>query len=630
MKDGFVDREPSAHSSLGSLVLCVALAASGCAEATFSAHSRDNAVEDIRRTLKTVRPAGEHGAAMAYLVTVGGPTERKLVAFDLQKAQVAWQLQTDVRSRVVFGGGLIAHKEGAGELVVRDAASGRERFRVKFAVGDHYVGAALDDEHLYYVVQASGGTQRISTVIAVDTTGREVWRAPAEGSLGAPAAERGVVAVPFRYQNICFIDGKTGRELARVRGTDEQLTFVRATDDGFFYGGQSGIYAFDDKSASGTRAGSTFAEAKLGSDQVRTAYYWDGYQPAQVEYGAFDRNRLLWRAHGSDGGLSFRDDTVVLQSFRYFFAFNSKVSDGKLRWAYAHPRVDLVAAELTGRAVVWASIDGDIGSLDLATGAPRKPTKTGLRILGATFDADGFSGTGEGDKPDLVKMLEQIIFDPDARFGAVKVFAVDALGAQPGGPATAVLLKAVLATRGVPPAAQKRAGELLVAKKDKGSVQVFLDALAPSFDFVEDRSPRGVDVLARAVSALDAKDAVPSLARHLLDPATPSAALKDIAAALINLSGAKAGHKPDKGDKGACKEKDETCKTARRALRDLVFTYRADAAFLADPAPLTVAAEGLWRLGGENDRRALQFVAAEPRTLLPLAKYVQQLSQPPK
>ena len=605
------------------MVLCAAACATGCAEATFSAHTRDNSVDDIRRTLKTVRPASAHESAVAYLVTVGGPTERKLVAFDLQRAQISWQLQTDVRSRVVFGGGLIAHKEGASDLVVRDAGTGQQRFKVRLGADERYVGAALDDEHLYYVVQASGGAQRVSTVIAVDVGGRELWRAPAEGSLGAPAAQRGVVAVPFRYQNVCFLDGRTGRELARIRATDEQLTFVRSSEDGFFYGGQSGVYALDDKSATGTRAGSSFAEAKLGSDQVRTAYFWDGYQPAQVEYGAFDRNRLLWRAHATDAGLQFRDDTVVLQSFRYFFAFNARAADaGKLRWAYAHPRVDLVAAELTGRAVVWASIDGDIGSLDLATGAPRKPTKTGLRILGATFDAEGFSGTGEGDKPDLVKMLEQIIFDPDARFGAVKVFAVDALGAVPGGPATAVLLKAVLATRAVPPAAQKRAGELLVARKDKGSVQVFLDALAPSYDFVEDRAPRGVDVLARVVSALDAKGAVPMLARHLLDPATPAGALKDIAAALTHLGGAKSAK--------ACSDSDDNCKTARKALRDLVFTYRADAAFLADPAPLTVAADGLWRLGGEADRRALQFVAAESRTLLPLAKYVQQLHQTSK
>ena len=37
----------------------------------------------------------------------------------------------------------------------------------------------------------------------------------------------------------------------RIRNTDEQITFVRALPDGFYYGGGKGVYLLDEKSASG-------------------------------------------------------------------------------------------------------------------------------------------------------------------------------------------------------------------------------------------------------------------------------------------------------------------------------------------------------------------------------------------
>jgi outer membrane protein assembly factor BamB len=588
------------------LLLAQAFAVAGCGEATFSAHSRDNDVNDIRHAMAMAQYAPSGPRSMAYLVTAA--PDKQLVAVDLGDGKIRWQEKVDVRSRVVAGRNLIVHRQGEHDLVGRDPATGRVMLTIHLEPSDKYVGVTLDDERVYYVVQSTGGAQRTSSVIAVDRNGAQLWRMPVTGSIGAPAVRGGVVAVPFSYQNVSLIDAKTGKEIARVRATDEQITFVRSLPDGLFYGGASGIYLLDEKSANGSKSGSSYASVQLGSDQIRTFYYWDGYQLDQANYGAFDRNRLLWRGEPRAGGAGFHDDLAILHSYRYFFAFDAKAA--KLRWAFAYPRVDVVAADYVGPSVVFASADGDVGAIDTATGAVKLRYKTGLRLAGATFDADGFSGGAEAklESGDLLKTLEQIVWDPDARFTAVKVFAVAAIGEIAGTDATAALLKIVLKESGVLPQVQKRADEMLVARKDAGAAPLYLSALKLHYDYLADRHPHGIDTLARACALLDAKDAAPELAAHLLDPATPQSALKELSAALAGLGG----------------------KEAVRALRELLLTYRADPMFLSEPAALTIAAEGLLKQGSADDKRVVLFVADEKRTIPPLARYLKTALAPKK
>jgi hypothetical protein len=587
------------HHKLALAALFAGLAA-GCAEPAFSAHARDNDVGDLARALAHASaPAERAGHPMAFLVTDG-----KLVGYDLGDGRIAWDQLSDVRSRIVVGNGLLAYRQGDRDIVVRQAASGAERARVTLGEGETFVGLALDGERLCYAVQTA---DKRSAVAAIDGAGKSLWRIVTADAVGAPAARGGLVAVPFAHQNLALLDGLTGRELARVRATDEAIGFVRALPEGLFYGGGRGVYRLDDKSAAGSRAGSSYAEAKLPGEQVRTAYSWDGYQPAQAALGAFDRNRLLWR--GRDVGAGFRDDLAVLHSYRFFFAFDARA--GKLRWVYAHPRTDVVASEDAGSAIVFASADGDIGVVDVQSGAARIVQRTGLRIAGASFDADGFVAGAAATRPtpaEVARTLEQIVWDHDARFGPVKVFAVDALGDVSGLEVSTALLKIVRAlpvANGPPPAAQKQAGEELVARRDRLAVPLMLEALAEHYDFLDDKQPRGLDVLARALAALDAKEAVPLLAAQLADHETPESALRDLVASLASLGGPEAA----------------------RALADFLLEYHADGDFALDPAPLAIAAEALVKAGGVDARRAAVYVADDPRTLAPLSRQLRSALQ---
>jgi hypothetical protein len=436
-------------------------------------------------------------------------------------------------------------------------------------------------------------------VTAIGGSGGRLWRRSTPSAVGSPAARGGLVALPFAHQNLVLLDGATGRELGRVRATDEEIAYARALPEGIYYGGAHGVYRLDAKSAAGSRQGSSYAEARLPGEQVRTAYHWDGYAPAQSAIGAFDRNRLLWR--GRDDGTGFRDELAVLHTYRFFFAFDA--ARGKLRWAYAHPRTDVVASEDAGTAIVFASADGDVGVIDPASGAVRVVQRTGLRIAGASFDADGIAAGAGAEPPsedEVARTLEQIVWDKDARFSAVKVFAVDALGGVPGLPVSRALLKIVRAQPGPggpPPSAQAHAGAALIARKDAAAVPLMLDALREHYDFLDDRQPRGVGVLARALAALDVQPAAPLLAAHLADHETPESALKDVAQALAHLGGADAEH----------------------ALREFLLEYHADPAFLLDPAPLDAAGEALIHAGVEG-QRTVAFVVDDKRTLQPVAR----------
>ncbi len=597
----------TAYFGAALLSLSLSGAVAGCAEAAFSAHARDNAVDDIKRVMAAShapKAGPQNGHAMAFLVTTStGADGKQLVGFDLETGQVKWTQKADVRSRISIGRGLLVYRQGEAELVGRDPSTGNVKLTIHIAPTEKFVGAAVDDQRLYYVIQNNTPQQRQSWVVGCDSIGHELWRTPANGSLAAPAARGGVVAAPFSYQWVVLLDGLTGKELARIRATDEQVTFVRALDDGFYYGGNHGIYRLDEKSADGSRKGSSFIEANLGSEQVRTFYYWDGYQLAQSDYSAFDRNRLLWRAEARNGGLGFVDDAAFVYSYRYLFALNA--ANGTLRWAWVHPRVDVVSADDVGPSIVFAAADGDVGVIDAKSGAQRASFKTGLKLAGASFDADGWTSGNAGEAPHVLAALESIVWDRDARFTAVKVFAAGALGAQPGKDADRALLKIVRAHEGVPATVQKRAGEELVARKDLEAAPLLLEALATHEDYLMDSHAVGVDIMARAVGSLGIKEAAPLLSAHLVDPATPQSALKDIVGALVTLGGA----------------------PSRRALKELLVTYRADPAYFGDPSPLTAAGDGLLKLGDAEARRTVEFVASDVVgnwTLAPVSKYLQK------
>ncbi len=610
------------------------LLASGCAEPAFSVHTLDNELKTLQPVLTRLRAAApaptdkasEHAMAYVYAGPERrgdkdlGQAEKTLYGYDLSAGRLIFATPADVRSRFVATDGVLAHREGASEIVLRDAKAGTVRARVALAEGETLAGLAGDGGRIYYVtrVQADrqkGETGNRSFVTALDSNGQRLWRLPAPGTVGAPAATGGLLAVPFRYQELVVLDGQSGNELTRIRQKDEQIGFVRAAPGGFYYGvGDKGLALLSESSVKAEKGAIAYAEPKLG-ERVRVFLNWDGYRPEQTHFSAFDRNRLLWDAVPTGDKLAFTDGQAVLHSYRFFF--DAETAGGRVRWAYAHPRQNIMSSELSRDAVLFVAQDGELGALDRRSGArvfaARLELKPGQQVLGATFDtaagAAQVASAGHEVKPlpPVLDVLHSIIFDKDSSFISVKLFAIQTLGSLSGRDAAAELLRIVTA-EGLPSPLAKAAGEVLVARRDADTADLLLSALKQNYDFLEDRRPRGIDILAKVAAAVAAKETVPALAERLLDPNTPAAALKDIVAALTDLGGT----------------------GSSRALRDLLLLYRADVSFQTDLDPLRKAGEGLLKLEGESGRRTLLYVSLEPRTLPALSNHFQKLlSDPP-
>jgi outer membrane protein assembly factor BamB len=603
------------------LVCSLGAALFGCAEAPFSVHAQDNDLKTLKQALaraapEAARPRNGSGHALA-LVLVGPERrgdkdaggERTIVGYDLTDGKPLFSVPADVRSRFVVGRGVFAHREGEDSLAIRDAQSGRLRARVPLELsqrGHLLIGLAADDERIYYVTQAKGRGERRSTVAAVGFDGQRLWSANAPGSVGAPAARGGLLAAPFRYQDVVLLDGRTGAELSRIRQKDEEIGFVRASAHGLFYGvGDKGAALLDERSVKGTKGEIAYLSPNLG-ERVRVFLYWDAYRPEQADFSAFDRNRLLWSAAPREGSVAFLEGLAILHSYRFLFAVDA--GSGAIRWAFTQPRQNIMSSDDTGAAVVLAVQDGELAALDRKSGAKvmsqRLQVPAGQQVLGAVFDAAGFApqAQGQAQAPDVLAVLHDIIFDKDSSFIAVKTFAVNAVASLPGKEATAELLRVVTA-EAMPQQVTRAAGEALVARRDREVTAMLVQALEERYDYLNDRKPRGVGILARAAAAMGAREAISALSRQLRDPATPPAALKEVVGALIKL-----------GDKQAI-----------RPLREMILLYRSDPMFAKDADPLRLAGEGLLKLGGEPERRTVSYVAEEPRTLAPIAAYYRKI-----
>jgi outer membrane protein assembly factor BamB len=543
------------------------------------------------------KPWNSEGRPLALLVLSGKP--KKLMAWDLSAGKATWTVEADVTSRVAVGSRLVAHLEGKSAVVARSLASGEKLWTHDIGPGKTFLGLAADGERVFYTVQDDRG-KRSWYLIALEG-GNQIWRADAPGTLGAPAARGGLVYLPFLTQWLTIVDSRTGHQIARIRQEDEAINFVRTTSEGVYYGSR-GVFRLDEKSTGGKKAQCTYVSASL-PEFVRLFYHYDAFKPVQAGYSAYDRNRVLWRADPNAKDLAFRDGLAVVFTYRFFFGFD--VQDGTLKWAYHHPKIDVVSAEHVGSAILYASQAGELGALDPATGAPLWQSRVGASIIGATFDADGYRPSGSPQPPSTKEALASIVWDKDARFNPQKMFAVEALASLPGSDVTSLLVK-ILQDEGTAQPVYVKAGEALASRKDPEGLQILLGALDVKHDYLAGTKPRAVEMIARALGALGRPEAVPALLRHLDDPETPLGVIRDVVDALA------ATKSPD----------------ALPALRAQLLLYRADPAFAADVAALSATIEALLSIGGGAERELIAYVAEEPRTQPKVAEYARRaLSQ---
>ena len=582
-------------------------ATAGCHHATFGlTTSNDNDATALasalsrRQLSETPTPVGSTHQPRVY-AAIGAPT-RSIVAFELATGKPAWKVDADVQSRIAVGGDFVVELEGK-ELVARDQARGAVRWHL--AGPGALVGAAADRDRAYAVWHS--GTH--FAITAYDgASGGKLWTADADGALGAPAAQGGLVYVPFFAQWMSILDGRTGTPLARLRGIDEQISVLHATSDNLYYGSKQGVFRLAARSATGTRAGGEYAALKVPPQLDHTSYGVDAYDPVQLAYTAADRARILLRAEASDAGpLKLKGDGYAISYFRYVFGFGA---GGELRWAYSHPRVELVATEHTGYVIVGVAANGDVVALEPQTGAVRFRGSLGTgaeHVIGATFDADGWSPSSQSEPIETVAALVGITRDHDARFDRVKELAVQALAKLPGAEVTKELL-GVLADVRAPQKLKDTVVDLLVARKDPSSLPVLTAQLGVHSDYLLRTEPEALGPVAKAIGGLagapleprQVSEALAALQSHLDAPGTATPDLVLVIAAMAAIGG------------GA----------ERPALASHLLLYHADDDLGGDAGWDQAIVHALELHGGPGEHELLRYVASDPRTMPALASLI--------
>jgi outer membrane protein assembly factor BamB len=550
-----------------------------------------NATLAKRRLPEAPTPVSSSGQPRVFVLEAGTP--KAIVAFDLAVGKVLWKVDADVQSRISVGGDFIVALEGK-QLVARDQGRGAPRW--KASVEGSFVGAAADKDRAYLVTK-DGNTWWLSAIDG--QSGNQLWKSDASGQLGAPAAHGGVVYVPFLNQWLSIVDGRTGEQLTRLRGIDEQISMLRVTSQVAYFGSKQGVFRLDNRSASGKRDQASYGQVKIPAQLERTSYGRDAYDSIQSAYTAADRSRVLWSSEATDQGpMKLTGDGYAIHYFRYILGFDL---EGELRWAYSHPRVELVASEHNGQVIIGVSATGEIVAIDPRTGAvrARKSLGTSAPVLGATFDADGWSPSGEGEPIEAIGALVAIARDHDARFDRVKELAVGALAKLPGPAVTSELLS-VLSDNRAPQRLKDTVVNLLVQRKDPGSLPVLTAQLATHTDYLAHTEPADLGPVAKAIAGLGDAALDPKLARaalaalqsHLDSPTTSNADLVHVIDAMAAIGN------------GA----------ERPALASHLLLYHADDELGGDVAWQKAIVLALDTKGGPGEREVLRQVAADPRT----------------
>lgn len=588
------------------LALAVAVSLGACGPKsgfTLTAHDNDRgeltAALARRQLPEQPSPVNNARQPRVFAVEAGG-NPRTIVAYDLADGRLMWKVDADVQSRIAVGGDFIVEREGK-QLVARDQQTGAVRWKTDLD-GD-LVGATADKDRAY-ATWHDGSRWYLAAYDG--SSGSQQWKTDADGELGAPRAQGGVVYSPFLKQWLSILDGKTGQHLARVRGLDQQISVVRVTSQVAYFGSRRGIFRLDARAFSGQRDASTYGETKIPPQLERASYGPDLYDAVQDGYTAADRARVLWSSEPSEGPMKFTSGGYAVHYFRYLFGFDLA---GNLRWAFSNPRVELVASDDTGKALLAVSTTGDLVALDPSTGGEYARGKLGTtgQVLGATFDADGWAPAGQPQPVDTVAALVQIARDHDARFDRVKELAVQALAKLPGAEVTKEML-AILADNRAPQKLKDLDVDLLIERKDPASLPVLTEQLAVHTDWIAKTEPEALGPVARAIAGLGGaplpKDqvtaAVAALQSHLDAPSTQVADLVFVIDALAAI-----GHGAE-----------------RPALASHLLLYHADDDLGDDPAWGKAIVTALEVHGGPGERELLRQVARDPRTKPGLASLI--------
>jgi hypothetical protein len=531
-------------------------------------------------------------------------TEAELAVLNLTSGEVLWRKPFEAMTRPqILGDVVMTSVRGA--VVALDLRSGEELWREE--LDDlAYVGASRSGNVLVWVasVGVAGGANRKGRLVAMDArSGRTRWEHAIDGVLGHPQLRGGYVFVPWDRQNIAILGLQDGIEVARLRTTDDVIGWVRAEPQGVYYG-YRGIYKLNERSASGTKEGSTYREAPLADAPREPLVQDDGYYPTPGTRSARGRIRVYYEPEPTTEteGIPVEGDRFYFVYFRYVFAFDG---DENLRWARVLPR-DIVRAHALHNGVLTIAEDGNARLLGHDEGDTLWERDFDLELASAGLDVGDFAPQPNVDadpaetERTVRTALTRIAGDPDNRLVPARAFAVELLAKMDEPEITRDLLD-LYAQRSTPGALREAIGNALRVREV--GTEYLVAALDQHYDYLDDVPAPPLGLIVPALLEQRVDGAVEGLVAHMMDHETPAEVLPTVIRGVVEL-----------GDESIVP-----------ALRTFLTLYHADSLFEDNADALAVAAEGVFRHGGDEGRALLQALMAQPRTEEPAQAAIQGL-----
>ncbi len=582
------------------------------APAPFHQNTMPNDAAKIRSAVNQIQlpsegPLNATGSPLAILQT---HSPRSAVAMDPRTGKVLWKQPTpEAASRYVIAGQNVVFLDRSAGITALDIRSGKQvwTFPVNQNVRFLGISGAPNGKTAFVTTFQPAGDvlNMVSQVTMLSETGREIWTLEANGRMGRPLMTNNVVIVPYRNQQLVFLDTTRPLEMARILIPQGSIRYMESTSMGIFFGDGKGMYRLSENVLEDIRKSPW--SFKTDIQNVEHRFSQDLYDPVTTDYSAYDVRSIHGTWMASDRLSTLYQKRFVLQMFKYLLGFHVNEKDeAVLQWAVMHDHSEELLGALARKDFLfYAKTDGSLESIRMETGERVWRTEPiGGRFRGITFDLGNMDppSTALGEAPlPLLDALTAIANDPDARFPLAKRFAIDAL-AVVGGAGVGRLIR-MLTNPASSPELREKASQDLIARPDPNGVPLYLSLLQQPFDYIKNTRPQAVEVMARVLGNLKTKEAVPTLLQLLGHPGTTERELLVITEALLEI-----------GDPQII-----------RPFREFLLAYRADPAFAQDVHTLQKMAEALFKLGGPAERQVLVFLTEDDRTLPRLREFIVRL-----
>lgn len=568
----------------------------------------DNNKEDLEHVLKELPPFQKelepHNKYKLPLVVGVRLGQKELVAYNIKDKKVIWttnELKIDSRPIITRDGILVVSER---RLLVLDITTGKLIREIKIPEGWTFRGGASKDDILVIVYSKgdlSGTTRRFGKIVAINlNTGFTRWEHEAEFLFGAPSIYGNFVFVPWDGLNISILELKSGKEVCRLRSTDDIIHFITSYNTGIFYGAKT-LYRLTLSSSEGHKAHTLHYDFPAQNIPGNPEYYFNSFEVPAV---SSRKIRFMWAPQYSEDNIKFLDDMIYLVYFRFILGFDS--NSGTLKWAYRHGE-DIESSTVVPGGIIVVGRHGILSFIEKERGELLWSQEIGIPLLTASFDLGSFTPSytpsQENKEVNLRERLISIITDPDNRLLPIRIYAIEKLAEREDPEITQDLLD-IYVLEGIPEQLKKAVESILIKRKVGSSY--LIDILRTQYyDFLKGTKLPPLDLISKALVAMEAKEALPDLITHFWNHETPPNYLLEVTKAIVAL-----------GDLSIV-----------QPFKEFLLRYHADSYFKAHPEIIKEIIQGIIKFGDEGDKNFLLSLQNEPFTIPEIRQSILELFQ---